>query len=163
MPQLDPSSFASQLIWLAITFVILYVLMARIALPRISEVLEARRDRIARDLDDVASLKDEAEAALAAFEASMAEARSKAEALLAQAAEEQAGEAAARLAEFDARLAGRQADAEARIDEALRAAMANIGDIAGDVVHSATAKLIGVEPDDAAVASALDAAAKGDA
>ncbi len=162
MPQLDSSFFAPQLIWLAITFVILYVLMARVALPRISAVLEARQDRIAHDLDDAASLKAEAEAALAAYEASMAKSHSEAQALLAQAAEGRAGESAARQAELDARLAGQLADAEAHINEAREAAMASVGDVAGDVARSATAKLIGVEPDDAAVAAALAAAAKGD-
>ena len=161
MPQLDSSFFAPQLIWLAITFVILYLLMARVALPRISEVLEARQDRIAHDLDAAASLKAEAEAALAAYEASMAKAHSEAQALLAQAAEERAGEDAARQAELDARLAGQLADAEARINQAREAAMAAVGEVAGDVARSATAKLIGVEPDDAAVAAAL-VAVKGD-
>ena len=162
MPQLDPAFFAPQLIWLAITFVILYVLMARVALPRISAVLEARQDRIAHDLDNAATLKAEAEAALAAYEASMSRAHSEAQGLLAQAAEERAGESAARQDELGARLAGQLAEAEARIDEARQAAMASVAEVASDVARSATAKLIGVEPDDAAVAAALSATAKGD-
>ncbi len=162
MPQLDPAFFAPQLIWLAITFVILYGLMARVALPRISAVLEARQERIAHDLDDAASLKSEAESTLAAYEAAMAEAHSEAQTMLAQAAEERAGAAAARQAELDARLAGQLADAEAHINEAREAAMAAVGEVAGDAARGATAKLIGVEPDDAAVAAALAAVAKGD-
>lgn len=162
MPQLDSAFFAPQLIWLAITFVILYVLMARVALPRISAVLEARQDRIAHDLDDAASLKAEAEATLAAYEAAMAKAHSEAQTMLAQAADERIGEAAARQAELDDRLASQLADAEARIDEAREAAMASVAEVAGDVARSATAKLIGVEPDDAAVAAALAAVSGGD-
>lgn len=162
MPQLDSAFFAPQLIWLAITFVILYVLMARVALPRISAVLEARQDRIAHDLDDAASLKAEAEATLAAYEAAMAKAHSEAQTMLAQAADERIGEAAARQAELDDRLASQLADAEARIDEAREAAMASVAEVAGDVARSATAKLIGVEPDDAAVTAALAAVSGGD-
>ena len=158
MPQLDPSSFPSQLIWLTISFVVLYLLMARLALPRIGEVLESRQDRIAHDLDAAASLKVGAENALAEYEASMANARSEAQGLLAQAAEERAGDEAARHTELDARIAGQLRDAEARIDQARRAAIANIGEVAGDVARSATAKLIGVEPGDDAVAAALAAA-----
>ena len=75
MPQLESATFISQIVWLAVTFLALYVVMARIALPRIGEVLEARQDRIAHDLDTAASLKAEAEAALAAYETSIAEAR----------------------------------------------------------------------------------------
>ena len=161
MPQLDPSSFAPQLVWLAISFVILYLLMARLALPRIGEVLESRQDRIAHDLDAAGSLKTEAENTLAEYEASMAKARSDAQGLLAQAADERTREEAARHTELDARIAGQLCDAEARIDRARRSAIANIGEVAGDVARSATAKLIGVEPDDAAVDAAL-AAAMGD-
>ena len=158
MPQLDPSSFASQLVWLVITFVIFYLVMARVALPRVSEVLETRQNRIAYDLEKAASLKDEADKMLAEYEASMANAHAESQSLLAQAAQDRAAEAARRQEELTAKITAQIGDAEKRIDKARQAAMAKIGDIAGDVAHSATAKLIGVDPDDAAVKAALDAA-----
>ncbi len=158
MPQLDPGSFASQLVWLVITFGIFYLVMARVALPRVSEVLETRHSRIAYDLETATSLKAEAEGVLAEYEASMANAHAESQSLLAQAAHERAAEAAHRREELGAKIAAQLGDAELRIDEARRAAMANIGDIAGDVAHSAMAKLIGIEPDDAAVQAALEAA-----
>ncbi len=163
MPQLDPNSLAGQLLWLTITFVIFYLVMARVALPRVSEVLETRQNRIAYDLETATSLKGEAENILAEYEASMAKAHAESQALLAQAAQERGAEAARRQEELGARIAAQLGDAETRIDEARRAAMANIGDIAGDVALNATAKLIGIEPDDAAVKAALEAASKGDA
>ena len=92
MPQLDPSSFASQLVWLTITFVIFYLVMARVALPRISEVLETRQNRIAYDLETATTLKAEAESVLAEYEASMASAHADSQALLAQAAQERSAE-----------------------------------------------------------------------
>jgi len=161
MPQLDPTTFTPQLIWLAISFVILYVLMARIALPRIGEVLEARQDRIAHDLDAAAALKAEAETVLAGYEASLAKSHSEAQSLLTRAAEERTAQAATRHAEMDAKIAAQLDDAEARINKARRAAMDNVTEVAKDVARSATGKLIGVEPSDAAVDAAL-AAAKGD-
>ena len=106
MPQLDPSFFAPQLIWLAISFVILYVLMARVALPRIGDVLEARQDRIAHDLDAAATLKSEAETVLADYEQSLAKSHAEAQSLLANAAEERTRIAAERQAEMDAKIAG---------------------------------------------------------
>ncbi len=167
MPQLDPSSYASQLIWLAITFVIFYLVMLRVALPRVSEVLEKRQNRISYDLEKATSLKAEAESVLAEYEASMASAHAQSQTLLAEAAQARTVEATRRQEELGAKIATQLGEAELRIDEARRAAMANIGDIAGDVAHSATAKLIGVEADDAAVRAALDAALdsvpKGDA
>ena len=166
MPQLDPSSFSSQLVWLVITFVIFYLVMSRVALPRVSEVLETRQNRIAHDLESAMTLKGEAEAVLAEYEASMARAHAESQSLLASAAQERGAEATRRQEELGAKIAAQLGDAETRIDAARRAAMDNIGDIAGDVAHSATAKLIGIEPDDtavkAALKAALGAASKGD-
>ena len=161
MPQLDPSFFAPQLIWLAISFVILYVLMARVALPRIGDVLEARQDRIAHDLDAAATLKSEAETVLADYEQSLAKSHAEAQSLLATAAEERTRSAAERQAEMDAKITGQLEEAEARINDARQAAMDNVTEVAKDVARSATARLIGIEPSDAAVDAAL-AAAKGD-
>ena len=78
MPQLDLATFTPQLVWLGITFILLYLVMWRVALPRIGEVLEERQNRIQHDLDEAGRLKGEAEQALADFETSLSEARSKA-------------------------------------------------------------------------------------
>ena len=155
MPQLDPGVFMPQLIWLAITFVILYVVMARVALPRIGQVLEARQDRIAHDLEGAASFKTDAEAVLAEYETAMANARSRAQTVLAEAAEQRAGEATGRQAQLDERLAGRLKEAEARIAKAKQAALKNLETVAGDIARAATEKLIGEAVDDAAVSAAL--------
>ncbi len=163
MPQVETATFVSQILWLAVTFAILYLVMARIALPRIGEVLEARQDRIAHDLDTAASLKAEAEAALAAYETSIAEARAQAQSVLARAAEERAAAEASRRAEFDARIAKRLRGAEARIAAAKRDALGSVAELAGEIARAATAKLIGVEPGDDEVKAALAQAAEPEA
>jgi F-type H+-transporting ATPase subunit b len=145
MPQLDVSTFSSQIFWLIICFSVLYYLLSRRALPRISETLEARQDRIAADLDQAQRLRREAEAALALYEGAMAEAQDRAQALLAEAQSRLQAEAAARQAELDQQLARQLAEAETRIAAARDRALAELEDAALDVARAAAARLAGVE------------------
>ncbi len=160
MPQFDPTTVSPQLIWLVITFIILYVLMAKVALPRIGHVLEERRHKIDQNLKKAESLKTDAEAAAAAYEAAMADARARAEDVLSEAREGAAGEAAERQAELGDRLHADIRAAEARIAEARDKAVAGIRDLAAEVAHSAAEKLAGETVDAGAVRSAVDAALK---
>src|SRR5258708_12269716 len=80
-PPFDAHTFASQLFWLALAFIALYLLMSRIALPRIGSILEARRQRIQDDLAEAQRFKDGSDAAIAAHEKALAEARGRAQAL----------------------------------------------------------------------------------
>lgn len=156
MPQFDPSTFPTQLFWLALTFVALYVLMVRVALPRVTDVLDARRARIDHDLETAEKLKAEAEQTLAAYEKAMADARSQAQGLLRKAAEEMAAEAQARQAELAKSLAERTKSAESRIDEARAKALADIRQVASAAAQAATQRLIGVTVDGAQAAAAVD-------
>lgn len=158
MPQLAPETFAPQLVWLAITFALLYLAMWKLALPRIAEILEGRQERINSDLTKAERLKAEAEEALAAYEKTMAEARGEAEAMLRKTSRELAAEAAARHAELTRRLAQQAKATEARIDEATKAAVANIRDVAVEAAAAATLRLIGVEVEEAKARAAVDAA-----
>ncbi|MDP6688760.1 MAG: F0F1 ATP synthase subunit B', partial [Alphaproteobacteria bacterium] len=85
MPQFWMEDFAPQMVWLVISFIALYLLMARVALPRVANVLETRHGRIADDLDQAQQLKTQAETVIAEYEAALAEARSDAQATIAQA------------------------------------------------------------------------------
>src|ERR1700688_5012313 len=80
-PPFQKDTFASQLVWLAITFVALYLLISRIAVPRIGGILEARERRIAGDIAEAQRLKADSEAALAAYEKALADARNRAQAI----------------------------------------------------------------------------------
>src|SRR6266853_1051754 len=101
-PPFDKQTFPSQLLWLTVTFVALYLLMSRIALPRIDSILERRAQRISGDLAEASRLKGLSDAAIAAYEKSLAEARARAQALLNESRQRQAAEAEAARKALDA-------------------------------------------------------------
>lgn len=158
MPQLDMASYAPQLFWLVVTFVVLLVLMWGVGLPRVRRVLEARQQRITGDLEQAEKLRADAEDALKAYEAALAEARSKAHAVLAETQAKLAEDAAQQRAKLDAELAEKAADAEGRIRQAREQALANVREVAAGVAQAATARLIGVEPSQQASEAAIDSA-----
>jgi len=145
MPQLDITLYPPQIIWLVISFVLLYLAMAKLALPRISEVLEKRCDRIDGDLDKAVVLKDEADEVLAAYEQSMAEAKAQALEVIKQASDRLAEDSVARHAALSTTMSEQAQSAEAAIARAKESALADIGGIAEDITDQATAKLIGVK------------------
>ncbi len=158
MPQLVFADFAPQLVWLAITFTLLYLILARVALPRIATTLERRRDVIANDLDEAGCLKRQAEDALKVYEAALAAARAKAHAIAAETRQRLTGEADREKAALQASTLKRAAEAEARIAAAKAAAMANVRQIAADTASAIVGKLLGNGPDGAALNAAIDAA-----
>jgi len=157
VPQLDVSTFSSQIFWLIICFSILYYLLSRRALPRVSEILEARQDRIAADLDQAQRLRRDAETALATYEKAIASAQDRAHALLAENQSRLQAEAAARQAELDQQLAKQVAEAEARIVAARDRALAELEDAAIEAARAAAARLAGVTVSAEAARRALGA------
>jgi F-type H+-transporting ATPase subunit b len=143
MPQFDLASFSPQIIWLVITFVILYLLMARVALPRIGAVLETRQERITDDLDQADQLNKSVEVVMAEYEASLAKARGDAQAILAQKGAELAVEADKRGAEVADRLAGEANAAAQRIAAAKDAAIQEMTGFAVELAQAAAEKLTG--------------------
>lgn len=158
MPQFDPSSFPSQLFWMALVFISLYLILWRAVLPRISSVLEQRQEKIEDDLSRAEKLKAEAESVLADYNKALEEARAKAQADLKAAADAMAGTAAQRNEAFTAELAARTKEAEARIAEAKSEALGNLKAVAAESAAAATARLIGVEVGEAEVGKAIDQA-----
>ena len=158
LPQLDPTKFSSQIIWLVISFSVLYLLMARMALPRIGAVLEERRYKIEDNLQKAEALKTEAADAAEAYETSLAEARATAGEVIRSTREESAAEAARLQAEEHARLAGEIEAAEGRISQAMEKAAAGIRAVSLEVAIAAAEKLAGEKLDAATIGSAIDAA-----
>jgi F-type H+-transporting ATPase subunit b len=157
MPQLDVTTFPPQLIWLAIIFIVFYILMVKIGLPRVGTILDARRNRIEGDLEKASQMKTEAEAVIAAYERALAEARAEAQATLREATERLNAEAAERQRQVAEKLAAETTAAERRIAEAKAQALANLRDVAADVARAAALKLTGTEVDTARAGAAVDA------
>lgn len=160
-PPFDPTFFASQLLWLVITFVALYFLMSRIVLPRIGGILEDRRDRIARDLDQAERLKQQSDDAIEAYERALADARGRAFKIANEAREAARAEAAARQAEIEADLDEKLAIAEHRIAEVKKKAVADVGEIAAQAAEAVVQRLIGKKPTGSELSAAVADAGKG--
>jgi F-type H+-transporting ATPase subunit b len=161
MPQLIFADFPPQLVWLVVTFGFLYVMMAKVALPQVARVLDARAAKIAGDVAAAEKLKTEAATALRDYEAVMAEARAKANAAIQDAAQKAAAASAARQAEFAAVLKERSDAAERRIAAARAEAMAGIAAVAGEATSAAVSRLVGVDVPAATVSQAVAAAMRG--
>lgn len=159
MPQFDPSSFASQLFWLVVTFVALYWVVAKIGIPRIGEVLEQRARVIQDDLDRAAQLKTETDQAIETYEAAMTAARDQAHEHMRAMQTEMKSVAETRTAELSAKVTKQIGEAEARINAAKQAAMDGLTSIAADTARDVVGKLAELSPAgssvDAAVAQAL--------
>lgn len=142
-PPFDSSSFASQLLWLAITFGIFYLLMSRVVIPRISGILGVRRDRISRDLDEAQRLKEESDAAMAAYEQELAEARNSAHNIAQEARDKAKAAADAKRGKIEAELDEKLAASEKQIAEIKAKALAEVDGIAGDTVTMIVKELTG--------------------
>ena len=160
MPQLEQfDTYISQIVWLIVTFGVLYLIMWKAALPRVADVLQERQERIDDDLRRAEDLKKEAQSILDSYEAAVAAARSQAQTVLRQSADSFAEEAAGRHETLRWRLAEETARAESRIDASRREALANVRSLATEVAQAATARLVELDVPqgeaDAAVADAL--------
>lgn len=142
-PPFDASTFGSQLLWLAITFGALYVIMARVALPRIGEILEVRQDRIESDLAEADRMRQRTDQAVEAYEKELAEARQKAHGIAEQTRADNSAAADARRAEVEAELSKQVATAEARIQATKTEALKNVDAIAADTAAALVGQIAG--------------------
>jgi F-type H+-transporting ATPase subunit b len=154
-PPFDPSTFASQLVWFAIAFGFLYWYMSKRGLPELGAVIDGRKAQIARDLDDATAMQQRADAAAAAHEKTLAEARAKAQGLAQAARDAAAADAQAKRQALEDDLAAKLAAAEREIAATRADAMANVVEVARDAAGAIVERLGGRPVDPAAVAAAV--------
>lgn len=142
-PPFDSSGFGGQLLWLAITFVALYLVMSRMALPRIGGILETRRTRIEGDLKEADRLRLETDRAIASYEAALAEARQNAHAIAEETRSSIKADIENKRKSVETDLAGRVAAAEANIQKSKQAALGNVDAIAAETAQELVSRLAG--------------------
>jgi F-type H+-transporting ATPase subunit b len=157
-PPFESSTFASQVLWLAIAFGLLYWLMSRIALPRVAGILEGRASRIASDVKAAQAMKADSDAAVAAYEAALAAARNRAHTIASETRDKVAGETETTRKGLEAELSVKLAAAEESIAKTKAAALGNVRTIAVDAAGAIVEKLTGRPAEQGSVDQAVDAA-----
>ncbi len=160
LPQLDVSTFANQIFWLVVTLVVIYFVLSRVALPRIASVLAERQGTITNDIAAAEELKSKAAAAEAAYEKALADARTEAGRIAADAKAEMQADVDAAVVKADAEIAARTSEGEVRIAEIREGAAEAVHEVARDTARAVVAAL-GVEVDDASVDAAVANNVKG--
>jgi len=160
MPQLDTSAWPTQLFWLAITFLALYFIISRVAIPRTGGVILRRRASIEGDLARAQQLKGETDAAVQAYEAALAEARAKAQGIATENRNALSAEIEAERSKLDRALAAKVSDAEKQIGAARTKALADVKAIAADIAANIVSALIGTKVTKEAAGEAVAKAAR---
>ena len=160
-PPFQKETFASQLVSLLIAFVALYLIVSRVALPKVGKTIDDRQAKIEGDLAEAQKLKDESDAALKAYEADLAAARTRAQSIGNETREKLNAASEVERKALENKLSAKLADAEKTIAATRESAMSNVRGIAADAASAIVQRLTGVTPDGKAVASAVDASLKG--
>jgi F-type H+-transporting ATPase subunit b len=160
-PPFQKDTFASQLVSLLIAFVALYLIVSRIALPRVGSLLDERQNAIEGDLSEAQKLKDASDAALKAYESELAAARSRAQAIGTETREKLNAASEAERKTLEDRLSKKLAEAEKTIASTREKAMSNVRGIAAEAAAAIVQRLTGFVPDGKSVDSAVEASLKG--
>jgi len=160
-PPFQKDTYASQLVSVVVAFAALYLIVSRIALPRVGSLLDERQNAIEGDLAAAQKLKDESDSALKAYESELAAARGRAQAISSETRDKLNATAEAKRKTLEERLSAKLADAEKTIAATREAAMSNVRGIAAEAAAAIVQRLTGMTPDGKAVDSAVDASLKG--
>lgn len=160
MPQLDTAFAGNLIFWLILTMAAIYWILNRIALPRISGIIDDRRTAIANDLDMAAELKEKAGEAEAAYEQALKDARAEAQRIAAETKAEIQTELDAAVAKADAEIAAKAAESQARIEEVRAGALASVEAVASEAAADIVGAVSPVKGSTASVADAISAILK---
>lgn len=145
-PPFDPTHFPGTIFWLVLTFGLLYYLMSKVALPRVSEILATRESKIEGDLKAAAAMQDKARTAGEAYEKLLADARAGAQSTAQQARDTATAAADAKRKAVEAETQQKIAASEASIAAARDQAMTSVAGIAAETAIEIVARITGVAP-----------------
>lgn len=160
MPQLDFSTFPNQIFWLVVALVAIYFILTKVALPRIANILTDRQGAITNDIAAAEDLKQKAQAAEAAYEKALADAKAEAGRIAEAARAEMKDELDEAIARADEQIAEKTAASEARIAEIRAGAMESVEAVAKDTAGALVAAL-GAQASQPEIDAAVDAQLKG--
>lgn len=160
MPQFDLSHFASQIFWLALTFTVLYLVMARLTLPRIREILQERQERVMTDIEKAESIKLQAETAKTDYTSILANARIQAKKVVTDANEEIQKELQERSIKLDETLARQIKEAESLLMKTRAEAVEKLAPVSVELAESILEKLVGKKPDTSRLQGVVEGLAK---
>ena len=160
MPQLDFSTFPNQIFWLVITLIVIYLILSRVALPRIGAVLAERQGTITNDIAAAEELKQRAQEAEAAYEKALVDARAEAAKIVADAKAEIQAELDVEMQKADAEIAAQTAESEKAIAEIQAGAADAVKAVAKDTAKEIIAAM-GGKADARTITAAINARTKG--
>ena len=160
LPQLNFEHFGNQIFWLLVTLVVIYLILSRVALPRIAAILAERQGTITHDLAYAEELKAKAKAAEDAYEKALADARAEAQEIVGQARAEIQAEVDEAMKRADAEIAARTAESEKAIAEIRAGAMESVREVAGETA-AALVTALGGQSDEGAISAAVDRRVEG--
>lgn len=157
LPQLDHTTFSEQVAWLFLTFIVLYIIVSRFALPKIDKLMEERDEKIATDLDKAETLRAEVEEIKASYEASLLDARAKAQKASFETKEAIRSDITKAAEELEAKLSAEAEAAAAKISAAKADVMNDLETVAADVASELVSKLTGQDADEKSIKAAVAA------
>lgn len=155
MPQMDHTTFPSQLFWLTVTFTVLYIALARFIMPRIHEVLETRQGRVSHDLDQAARLQKEAEDAKSVYQKALTDARNQAQELMTETVNSIKETSSQKHTQLDGVMAEKLAEAMTEVNKAKADAQTSLRPATVDVAAQIVETLTGSRPSDKEVEAVL--------
>lgn len=154
-PPMDATTFPSQIFWLVIFFALLYLLMSKLALPKMAAVLEKRHKTIEADLAKASALKNETETAIQSYEKALADARAKAQGIATETRARMNAEMEAERTALEKKIGAKTAEAEAKIAAAKASAMKDVGEVAAETAAEIVSELTGATMSKAEAAKAI--------